>query len=150
MISARRAAGGPAPDLARGLGMLLVASAQLSRRRRAGREVADVQPELERLDAARTQWREIAADLLDLRDRIEAAAGAKVFTGSAGEHLAIEGRGGIVIPADAGYLTVLGKRMDRHARAGPHVRGGGHRADVVDGLDDPVLVGLALDEVAAR
>lgn len=118
MVSARRAAGGPAPDLARGLGMLLVSSAQLAAVAAEVAEVAGVQPELERLDAARTQWREIATDMLEMRDRVEAAAAAKVFTGSAGEHLAIEGRGGIVIPADAGYLTVLSKRMDRHARAG--------------------------------
>jgi hypothetical protein len=117
MTSSRRPAGEPSPDLARGLGMLLVSSAQLGAVAAQVAAVAD-QPDLERLDAARTQWCEIAVDLLDLRDRVEASAAAKVFTGSAGEHLAIEGRGGIVIPADAGYLTVLSKRMDRHTRAG--------------------------------
>lgn len=95
---------------------MLVASAQLSS---VAAQVASIdQPDVGRLDAARTQWCEIASDLLDLRVRIEEAAGAKSFTGSAGEHLSIEGRGGIVIPADAGYLTVLSKRMDRHTRAG--------------------------------
>jgi len=117
MTSSRRAPGEPSPDLARGLGSLLVSSAQLAAVAGQVAAVSD-QPELERLDAARTQWCEVAADLLDLRSRIEAATGAKVFTGSAGEHIAIEGRGGIVIPADAGYLTVLSKRMDRHTRAG--------------------------------
>src|SRR6187551_3140491 len=116
MTSSRRIAGEPTPDLARGLGLLLVSSAQLSV---VAAQVASVdQPDVGRLDAARTQWCEVASDLLALRARIEEAAGAKSFTGSAGEHLAIEGRGGIVIPADAGYLTVLSKRMDRHARAG--------------------------------
>jgi hypothetical protein len=117
ITSSRRAAGGPAPDLARGLGSLLVSSAQLATVAAQVAAVAD-QPELEHLDAARTQWCEIASDLLDLRARIEEAAGAKSFTGSAGEHLSIHGRGGIVIPADAGYLTVLSKRIDRHTRAG--------------------------------
>jgi hypothetical protein len=117
MTSSRRLAGEPTPDLARGLGMLLVSSAQLAHVAAQVAAVSD-QPELDRLDAARTRWCEVAADLLDLRSRIEAAAGAKTFTGSAGEHLAIEGRGGVVIPADAGYLTVLSKRMDRHTRAG--------------------------------
>lgn len=116
MTSARRTAGEPTPDLARGLGLLLVASAQLSS---VAAQVAGIdQPDVGRLDAARTQWCEIAADLLDLRARIEQAAGGMTFSGSAGEHLAIEGRGGIVIPADASYLTVLSKRMDRHTRAG--------------------------------
>ena len=114
----RRTTGEPAPDLARGLGRLWVSSAQLAAIADQVAAVANVQPELERLDAAREQWREVAAQLLDLRAQIEAAAGAKTFTGSAGEHLTIEGRGGITIPADAGYVTVLSRRMDRHARAG--------------------------------
>jgi hypothetical protein len=118
MTSSRRPVGEPSPDLARGLGQLLVASAQLGVVAAQVAALTEVQPEVERLDAARTRWCEVAADLLDLRERIELAAGAKVFTGSAGEHLSIEGRGGIVIPADAGYLTVLSKRMERHTRAG--------------------------------
>lgn len=116
MTSARRTGGEPTPDLARGLGLLLVASTQLSH---VATQVAAIdQPDVGRLDAARTQWCEVASDLLDLRARIDEAVAGKVFTGSAGDHLVIEGRGGIVIPADAGYLTVLSKRMDRHTRAG--------------------------------
>lgn len=118
IASARRATGEPSPDLARGLGKLLVSSAQLAAVSERVEAIAGVQPELERLDAAREQWREVAAHLLELRDRIDVAAATMYFTGSAGEHLTIEGRGGIMIPADAGYITVLSRRMDKHARAG--------------------------------
>ena len=118
LSSIRRSDGVPAPDLARGLGQLLVSSAHLAAVASEVATIADVQPELERLDAAREQWREVAGHLLELREQVDAAAAAKTFTGSAGEHLTIEGRGGILIPADAGYITVLSRRMDRHARAG--------------------------------
>ena len=51
MTSSRRLAGEPTPDLARGLGMLLVSSAQLSHVAAQVAAISD-QPDLERLDAA--------------------------------------------------------------------------------------------------
>jgi hypothetical protein len=118
LAPSRRSTGEPSPDLARGLGRLLVSSAHLAAVSEDVAAVSDVQPELERLDAPREQWREVAVQLLELRAQIDQAAAEKTFTGSAGEHLVIRGREGIVIAADAGYITVLSRRMDRHARMG--------------------------------
>ncbi|HWM34831.1 MAG TPA: hypothetical protein VNR36_11390 [Pseudolysinimonas sp.] len=118
LISSRRPLGEPAPELARGLGKVLVASAQLAAVAGEVDAASGVQPELERLDATRDRWREVAAGMLELRERIEAAAASMIFTGSSGEHLTIKGRDGVLIPADAAYLSTLARRMDRHARAG--------------------------------
>jgi hypothetical protein len=118
LVSSRRATGDPAPDLARGLGRLLVASAQLGAVTDQVDALSADHPVPENMDAARTRWREAATQLLELRARIDAAAGAMTFTGSSGEHLTIEDRDGLLIPADAAYLTGISRRMDRHARAG--------------------------------
>lgn len=63
-------------------------------------------------------WLAQARKLLDIAAALEEAAAEKSFTGSAGEHIAIQGEGGIRIPADAGYISVLAQRMERHARLG--------------------------------
>ena len=118
LVSSRRPTGEPAPDLARGLGKLLVASAQLAAVAGQVDAAAGVQPGLERLDATRDNWREVTDGMLEQRERVEAAAASMTFTGSSGEHLTIEGRDGVMIPADAEYLTALARKMDRHARAG--------------------------------
>lgn len=109
--SLRRTPGLPAPDLARSLGTLLVMTGRLAKTTAA--------VELHVVDAEATPpWLVQARKFLDLAAALEEAAAEKSFTGSSGEHLAIEGEGGIRIPADAGYITVLAQRMERHARLG--------------------------------
>lgn len=111
MSSLRRTPGQPSPDLARSLGNLLVTSGRLAR------VVAAVEVHATTPDGI-PPWLTAARRLLAIGASIETAAAEKVFTGSAGEHLPILGEGGIRIPADAGYITVLAQRMERQARVG--------------------------------
>lgn len=112
---ARSRFGEPAPDLATGLGRLLVSAAQL--RHTLGSLTAhdaDVWTPGDTLQ----NWSAYTLHLLELHDRILAAAAVMRFTGSSGEHLTIDGKDGVRIPADAAYLTALSRRMDRHVRLG--------------------------------
>ena len=111
MSNLRRTPGHPAPDLARSLGTLLVMTGRLAK--------ATAAVELQFAEAETVPpWLTASRKLLDLAAAIEEAAAEKAFSGSAGEHIAIQGEGGIRIPADAGYITVLAQRMERHARMG--------------------------------
>lgn len=64
------------------------------------------------------QWVVAAQKLLALSGEIQHAAAEKIFSGSAGEHLLIQGEGGVNIAADAGYIGVLAERMQRQDRVG--------------------------------
>lgn len=107
--------GEPALDLATGLGRLTVSSAQL---RHLLGALTSSQADVWTPGDTLRGWTEHTLRLLELHDRILAAAAVMRFTGSAGEHLTIDGQDGVRIPADAAYVTTLSRRMDRHVRLG--------------------------------
>jgi hypothetical protein len=115
MHTSRSRFGEPSTDLATSLGRLLVSSAQL--RHLLTRLAADDADAWAPGDALVT-WTEYTGHLLELHDRILAAAAVMRFIGSSGEHLTIVGPDEVRVPADAAYIATLSRRMDRHARLG--------------------------------
>ncbi len=112
--TARTRFGEPGPDLAAGLGRLLVASAHL---RRLCRDVSSERTETWSGEA-HSNWTELTLHVLDLNDRIVAAAAEMRFTGYAAEHIRFTTGEGLRVAADAAYITALSRRMDRHSRLG--------------------------------
>ncbi len=110
--SARRGAGEPSPDLARSLGRLLIASEQL-------RKTAYLLSQTEANGAGDlATWNQFASHLFELNRDIVDQTAIVSFTGAAGESLTIRGHDGAPFAVDAGYIHVLSRRMDRHARIG--------------------------------
>lgn len=110
--SARRTAGEPSPDLARSLGRLHISCEQL---RNTAYQLSQT---AENGAGDLATWNRFAAHLFELNRSILDEAAAMRFTGAPGERLTIRGREGVPIPADAGYVIVLSRRMDRHSRIG--------------------------------
>ncbi len=110
---ARRKHTEPMPALSRSLGNLLIGTAQL-------RQVhQDIEAEMRRGPVRQSgEWMQLAQHMLDLHDRIVDSIAHMHLTGSSSEHPMIRTADGIVIPVDAGYVTVLARRMERHTRIG--------------------------------
>lgn len=104
---------GPTPDMTRSLGSLLVAAAQLRHEIGAVVGADDAQH-----PSQATEWLNFARHLLEMHDRIVAAVSTMRFTGSSAEHPLIRTDDDVVIPADAGYVSVLARRMEKHTRIG--------------------------------
>jgi hypothetical protein len=115
MHTARSRFGEPSLDLATSLGRLLVSTAQL---RTLHTALTSEQADTWSPGDALTNWVDFSTHLLDLHDRIVAAAAVMRFSGSSGEHLTISGGDDVRVPADAAYISTLSRRMDRHARLG--------------------------------
>ena len=113
--STRTRLGEPGTDMATALGRLFVSSAQL---RRMSDELTAPGADVWAPGDTLSKWTVFTGHLLDLHDAILGAAATMRFTGTAGEHLTINGTDQVRVPADAAYLTALSRRMDRHARVG--------------------------------
>lgn len=108
--SVRKSGGEPSRSLTGSLARLRLSADQL-------RAVALELSRSERVAAEELQtWNAFATHLLEVDRRIHDAQIAASLTDSERDPLGIRGHGGMLITADAGYIAVLSRRMDRHCR----------------------------------